>query len=435
MTSYLLVVVIFTLFFYSLLTKSLDVKLSFLNLSRHRRRTAVTLIAIVIGGASLFVFGGFFNYNLWSYREVTIRGDLGHIQLYSKGYLDSGVSRPLQCGIPDYESIAVLLREDDQIGRHIKAIVGQIGFSGIMSNYEKGTSSNFMGLGLEPASTVSLGFLDTVTLGNDLSNYDSEGVVIGTGLFQALESNYDGYNDILIINKHGGQDAMSVRVRGVFQSGIKLRDDATMKMPLKTAQYLLGTKDVSKVTILLDDTDMTDAVAARVGEIIKKEELNLEVNTWSEEAVLYKQIVANYKGIFLFIKVIMAIIVVFFIANTLMMNVVERTREIGTIRAMGVKRSTVWNLLFLEGFFMGLLGGVLSNVFGLGIASLINIHGIPMPPAPGQTLAYTAFIRMEGALDIVWFTFSIAMITAFFASLAPALKASRMVVADALRHV
>lgn len=435
MISYLLVAVIFALFVFSLLTRRLDVKHSFLNLFRHRRRTAMTLTAIVIGGASLFVFGGFFNYNLWSYREVVIRGDLGHIQLYRTGYLDSGVSSPLKFGIPDYECVAALLREDDEIGRHIAAIVGQIGFSGILSNYEQGTSSNFMGLGLEPASSVSLGFLDTVTLGNDLSNYDSEGVVIGTGLFQALESSYDGYNDVLVINKHGGQDAMSVRVRGVFQSGLKLRDDATMKMPLKTAQYLLGTRDVSKITILLDDTDMTDAVAVRVGEIIRKEGLDLEMNTWPEEAVLYKQIVTNYSGIFFFIKVVMAIIVVFFIANTLMMNVVERTREIGTIRAMGVTRSTVWNLLFLEGFFMGLLGGVLSIVVGWGISALINIHGIPMPPAPGQTLGYTAFIRMEGAMDVVWFTFSLAMITAFFASIVPALKASRMVVVDALRHV
>ncbi|MCK9230205.1 MAG: FtsX-like permease family protein [Syntrophales bacterium] len=435
MISCLLITVICSLFVFSLLTRRHDVKQALFNVLRHRRRTAMTLAAIVIGGASLFIFGGFFNYNLWSYREVTIRGDLGHIQLYRKGYLGSGVSSPLKYGISDYKKVASLLRRDDEIGNHIKAIVGQIGFSGILSNYEKGTSSNFIGLGIEPASSVSLGFLDTVTLGSDLSDFDKGGVVIGTGLLHALKSDYDDHNDVLVINKHGGQDAMSVRIRGVFQSGLKLRDDATMKMPLKTAQRLLGTEDVSKVTILLDDTNMTDIVADRVKKIIRQNGLDLEMNTWPEEAVMYKQIVTNYNGIFFFIKVVMAIIVAFFIANTLMINVVERTREIGMIRAMGATRATVWNLLFLEGFCMGLIGGLLSIGTGWIIAVLVNIHGIPMPPAPGQTLGYTAFIRMEGAMDIVWFTFSLSMITSFFASILPAFKASQMIVVDALRHV
>lgn len=435
MLSYLFVGFILVLFLYSLISRPIDVKHSFLNLFRQKRRTVTTLAAIVIGGASIFVFGGFFNFNFWVLREITIRNNLGHIQLYKKGYLESGMANPLKFGIPDYQHIEKTLRKDPEISRYIKAVVGQLSFAGIISNYEKGTSSPFIGLGIEPSNNIVLGFLDTIVLGSDLSHYDYEGAVIGKGLFQALGTEYDGYNDILIANKQGGQNAMSLRVRGAFQSGIKAYDDMALKIPLNTAQRLLDTKDVSKITVLLHDTQMTDLVADRIGKMIKEQRLDLEINTWPKEALYYGQVVTTFNGIFLFIKAVMAILVVFFIGNTLMMNVIERTREIGTIRALGVTKSHVWNLLFLEGFFMGLLGGVLSLACGWGISVLINIQGIPMPPAPGQTRGYIAFIRLEDNMDMVWFTLSLALITSFFASIIPAYKASRMVVVDALRHV
>lgn len=427
--------IIFLIFAHSLIFKPVNVKHSFLSLFRQKRRTLMALTAIVIGGVSIFIFGGFVKYAFWSLREMTIRSRIGHIQIYKKGFLESGSTNALKYGISNYNHIRDLMLSDPEIVQNIKTITGQIEFAGIISNYEKGTSSNFVGLGIEPASSVLLGSLDIITLGSDLSRFDNDGAVIGRGLSQSLGTKYDEYNDILIINQYGGQNAMSVRVRGIFQSGIKSYDDIILKLPLKVAQNLLETTDVSKMIILLNDTDMTDQIAGRLRQMIKQYNLDIEMTTWPQEAVFYKQVVTMYNGIFLFIKIIMTIIVIFFIGNTLMLNVMERIREIGTIRAMGVTRGGIWNIFFLEGFFMGLLGGLISLTAGWLLATALNVQGIPMPPAPGYTRGYIAFIRLEESSDIIWFTFSLALITSFIGSIIPAFKASRMVIVEALRHV
>ena len=226
---------------------------------------------------------------------------------------------------------------------------------------------------------------------------------------------------------------MSVTVRGVMESGIKEYDDRSLKMPLETAQALLETDEVSRIIILLNDTAQTDAALKRVQAIIAEHGLALEVRPWSELAVYYHQVVSLFDGIFFFIKSIVSVIVVFMIGNTLMMNVVERTREIATLRALGLTQREVGRLFILEGIFIGLLGAALSVAVGIGLAELINIHGLPMPPSPGYTKGYLAFILWDEDVDLFWFTCALAIVTAVLASIIPAKRASKLLIAEAFR--
>ena len=266
--------------------------------------------------------------------------------------------------------------------------------------------------------------------------YGAEGSrwwTIGTGVAKGLGAGYDSELDLLVVNPKGGQNAMSVTVRGVMESGIKEYDDRSLKMPLETAQALLETDEVSRIIILLNDTAQTDAALKRVQAIIAEHGLALEVRPWSELAVYYHQVVSLFDGIFFFIKSIVSVIVVFMIGNTLMMNVVERTREIATLRALGLTQREAGRLFILEGIFIGLLGAALSVAVGIGLAELINIHGLPMPPSPGYTKGYLAFILWDEDVDLFWFTCALAIVTAVLASIIPAKRASKLLIAEAFR--
>lgn len=420
---------------YTLIRKPTDIRYTFLNLFRHRRRSAVTLIAITLGGVAVFIFGGFVDYSFYALREQTIRTNLGHIQIYQQGYMSNGNSRSLQYTIKDFTQVKAKLLADPLIASQTKTITGQLEFSGIISQYDKGVSTFFSGVGIEPQTSLLLGALDTIISGSDLSQVKPLDITLGSGVSSMLSAGYDDWTDLLIVNPEGGQNAMSAKVRGIFRSGIKEYDDTAVKIPLATAQHLLQTEDVSKIILLLEDTNQTPVILARVKEIVQENNLPLEVHGWDELAIFYHQVVNLFEGIFLFIKTIVSIIVVFMIGNTLMMNVIERTREIATLRALGLSKSYIGRLFILEGIIIGLIGALLSVIFGLLIAALININGIPMPPSPGYTQGYLAFVMWDQDMHLFWFSCALPLVTALIASIIPSRRAANLVIAEAFRFV
>ena len=114
------------------------------------------------------------------------------------------------------------------------------------------------------------------------------------------------------------------------------------------------------------------------------------------------------------------------------MNIIERTREITTLRAIGLKPLHVTRLFFLEGIFVGITGAIGSLTIGFIIASVINLYGIEMPPSPGQTIGYTAFIKTNSP-SLIWITLVLPILTATGASILPALRASRLNISDAFK--
>lgn len=419
----------------SCIRRPTDVRYTFLNLFRQRRRSGVTLLAITLGGIAVFIFGGFVDYTFYALREQTISTNLGHIQLYKQGYLASGSTNTLKYTISDYDEVKQVLLSDPEISPKIKAITGQIEFSGIISQYDKGVSTYFTGVGIEPEMSLTLGSLDRIVSGSDLSRIEPQTIIIGSGISSALSASYDDWVDILAVNAEGGQNATSMQVRGVFKSGIKEYDDTTIKMPLKAAQRLLQTEDISKIIILLNDTNDTHPVLTRINTLIKEHHLPLEARSWEDLAIFYHQVVNLFQGIFLFIKAIVSVIVVFMIGNTLMMNVVERTREIATLRALGLTKIYISRLFVLEGVIIGIVGAIFSVVFGITLASIININGIPMPPAPGYSQGFLAFVLWDQDYNLFWFSCALPLVTAVIASIIPARRAANLVIAEAFRFV
>jgi len=406
----------------------------FSNLFRQKRRSLVTLSSIVLGGVAIFIFGGFVEYSFWALREQTIRTNLGHVQIYKQGYLASGEAMPLNYGIADYSGIRQMLLDDPVLAPMIKTVTGQLEYSGIISHYDSDVSTFYTAVGIEPESSLLLGSLDRIILGSDLSRIDLLGATVGAGLARALAASYDSELDLLTVNPSGGQNAMSIHVRGILESGIKDYDNRMLKMPLKTAQALLDTDEVSKIIVLLEETAHTDAAKARIEHLIDAQQLPLETLHWSALALFYHQVVNLFNGIFFFIKAIVSTIVVFMISNTMMTNVLERTREIGTLRAIGLTQREVSRLFLLEGISMGVLGAILSIVLGIVLAEIINLNGVLMPPAPGYSQGYLAFIRWSEDWSLFWFSAVLAIVTAFAASILPARRAARLVIAEAFRH-
>jgi putative ABC transport system permease protein len=134
----------------------------------------------------------------------------------------------------------------------------------------------------------------------------------------------------------------------------------------------------------------------------------------------------------LVMKLIIALVVMLSISNTMMMAVMERIDEIGTAMALGVRSARVLVRFLAEGLFIGLIGSIAGVALGYITAAGISTVGIPMPPPPGMARSFVGEILVTPRL--VFDAVVLALLTALLASAYPAWKASRMVIADALRH-
>ncbi|WNN45949.1 MULTISPECIES: ABC transporter permease [Winslowiella] len=426
------VLMILCFLMYSVLFTAQDTKFAFLNLFRHKRRSFSTIFAIILGGVAIFLYGGFIDYSFWILKQQTVRTNIGHIQIYDKSYFET--SNKSKSIINNYQGLKADIIHDPELSKYISTISGQLEFTGVISQYEHETSSYFSALGVEPLPALKLGSFDKLVSGSDLSRIKHDEITLGSGLANTLSARYADWVDLLVVNSHGGQGALSLKVRGIFSSGIKDYDDVAMKMPLQTAQRVMATDGVSKFVILLKDDRQLDEFSIKLEKFIADKQLPLIVKNWKELSIFYQQVEGLLSGIYFFIKVIVALIVIFMIGNSMSMNILERTREITTLRAIGLRPAHVSRLFLLEGIFIGAIGAIGSLIIGFALAGIINLKGIAMPPSPGQSQGYNAFIKTDN-FDLYWITLVLPILTASLASILPALKASRLNISDAFKSV
>jgi len=402
-------------------------KIAFRNIFRNKVRSYITLGAIAFGCISLIFTGGFIYDTFVKVRESLIHSQLGHIQIYKQGYFEKGGSKPFDYLIENYRDLEKEIRAIP----HVKNIANRLQFSGLLSSGENTIS--FMGHGVNPEGEKELSSWIKIEHGEMISAEDAYGAILGRGLAASLDAKVGDFLMILTNTRDGAINAIDIKVKGIFYSFAKEYDDRVLKLPLDTAQKLLYLDAVQAMVVLLDETESTDEVKMALANMFEENRFPLEVKTWADLADYYNKLVDLYKRQFGVLKFIISIVVVLSIINTMSMSIFERTREIGTIMAMGTKKNEVLSMFMLEGLVLGLLGGGIGVILGIISAKIISYIGIPMPPAPGSTVGYVASIGVFPGVIIFAFLFSV--ITALAGSFYPSFKASRLNISEALRYI
>lgn len=404
-----------------------SLKISFRNVFRNKRRTLITIAGIVIGSAFLAIFGGFVEYVFWGMKESTIHSGLGHIQVYKKNYLQ---------GEPTSFKYSLSRNEVEMIEKiayqhgAIEVATPRINFSGIVGNQE--ISAIFNGIGGIAENEQQINLFSNIE-GEELTIYDKYGILIGKELAKKLTTRIGDSLILMSSCEDGSLNAIHAKVRGTLNTGIKQMDNMILNANLEMVKELQYTDNVHSIVMLLTDTKYTTQVSKFLREEFKKNNLNVTIKTWEDLAETYHQVVNLYKASFNVVTLIILLIVIFSIANTLYMSVMERVREIGTIMAIGLPKRIIIRLFLLEGVIIGIVGTVLGiSVAFLG-SKLINSLYIIMPPPPGATEGYplSIFINFPLVVKIM----ALSIIISLLASLYPALKASKLRIVDALRYI
>lgn len=396
------------------------------NLARNRRRGLIALLTVAVAVISLVLAEGFIQWIFWGMREATIQSQSGHIQITRPGYLNTSIVNPYTHLLPENSS----QRDAIESISGIKLVVPRLEVTGLISHAE--TTIAFLGDGVLPQKEENFSKALRISEGRNLTDAASKEVILGSGLARSLNAKPGDTVVMLTTISSGGINAIEAKVAGTFVSPNLAYDNFSLRLPLKLAQSLLRTDGNHRWLLLLSDTERTDDYLLQLRTRFSTAADNLEFVPWYQHADFYNKTVVLFSQQMQILQLIIGCIIVLSISNMLVMNVLERTGEIGTMLAIGFKRRKILRLFATEGLLLGLIGASLGLVIGYGLAELISAIGIPMPPPPGMEEGYTAKIRIT--LEVLMSSFMIPFITTILAGLYPAWKASRMEIVDALRH-
>ncbi len=405
-------------------------KISFRNVLRNKRRTLITLLSIIIGIVSITVYSGFITYSMWGLRESTIRNGLGHLQISTdEKFFLLGSFDPYSFLIKDYKNVERKIMSIPEV----KTVVPEITFSATLAG--KGRSAIAM-VEAFPSNISSdvLSFRNIIE-GRDIIEDTAREIVLGRGVAEKLGVKVGDILTIMGVTKGGGLNAMDVEVVGISSSGLREIDNMYAYMGLKAAKDFLFVQDVPLLVVLLEKTEYTDKVYNYlVNQMIPVSKEKLFVKKWDELADYYNQAKGFYDTLLSVIRLIVILIVIFAILNTMVMSVFERVREIGTMRAIGTKKSKILLMFMLEGTIIGLIGGVTGVAIGFGLCHVINmLGGIYIPPPPGMNEGYRALFTPP--LRSIWENIILAFVVSIIGSIYPALRSTKFSIADALRYI
>nr|WP_277267641.1 FtsX-like permease family protein [Nitrosomonas nitrosa] len=396
------------------------------NLARNRRRGLTALLTVAISVVSLMLADGFIQWIFWGMREATIQSQLGHIQITRPGYLSAGAANPHAYLLPENSQT----RSAIEFTPGVKLVAPRLAVTGLISHGE--TTIAFIAEGVDPQKEKALSKDLRIGKGQNLTDADTNEVILGRGLARSLNVQPDATVVLLVSTANGGINAIEMKVSGIFLSSNQAYDDSALRLPINLAQSLLRIDGAHTWLVLLNHTEQTDDYLAQFRTRFPSETNNLEFVPWYQQADFYNKTVALFSQQMNVLRLIIGAIIVLSISNILIMNVLERTGEIGTLLAIGLKRKKILLLFAAEGILLGLLGASLGVVIGFGLAELISAIGIPMPPPPGMEEGYIGEIRITP--EVLINAFLIALTTTTLAGLYPAWKASRMEIVNALRH-
>ena len=472
------------------------ISIAYRNIFRNKRRSIMTIIAISVSAIALLLFGGFVS-SIMKNIETGIIMSTGHLHIYKKGYTDFGAGNTANYGIDNYQEIIKIIKNSNELKQYIKVTTNFLFFGGIAGNYKVGASNIFSGLGIEPKALKEMNAWNDYNVrltksglnfqidDNDVNNgligyglakmlrltellderdvikeeaepdstansksattssetFDFSGLleVVGTDKPEETSKKYITKIDLLASTAEGGApNVINLYLNKAAKFPQKVHNDNFIIANIELAQNLIyghSEKKVTAIVLQLKKTNDLNKVKQIIIDKLKPTKFfeNIEIKSFNEIRPEYNQTINMFVIIFSFVAIIMIMIIIVVLSNTMSMSVMERYNEIGTLRALGLRRIRILKQFVAEGLLLGLIGSIFGIIISIVIAYIVNTSEITwIPPSYANELLLSIHIFI-----IPWFlpviTIGIIAISGI-ASVIPAYKAAEMNIVDALRH-
>ncbi len=404
-------------------------RISWRSIWRNRRRTWITLSAIAFGLALAVFFIAFADgvYNQLIDDATRMQG--GHFTLEHPQYREAPAVDLFVGGV---SGLRARLEALDGVGGTKALVLGQ----GVARSARGAAGVSVMGVepSLEAAASP---IAASMAAGSYLEEGDGRKVVVGTGLAKRLEVR-TGRKLVLATNDASGEIVEELfRVKGTFEVGSDEVDAYLVQIPLEFARrlYGLGVDDATQVGVLLADAGRRPAVMAAAREFVPAE---VALRTWEEVMPDLANYIRVDRGGNLVFQGIVVFLSLFTIFNTILMSVLERTRELAMQLALGVSASLLRLQVVIESALLGALGSTLGVLLGGGLGYWMQAEGLDISRFYGDDLDVSGFaldtmVYADVTVELLVSMWLLVFAATVLLSLIPGRQISRIAVADVLR--
>jgi putative ABC transport system permease protein len=391
------------------------------NVTRNRRRTLITLSAVLVGVGAAVLTRAVMN-GLQQAMVTNVTAALtGAVQVHRAGYMKNVLSTPLALDLPADEAFLARVRAVPGV----TAVAPRIQFAGSLSLGEE--ESLFLALtALDPAAEARVcpHRAGTFTAG---SRFDTPGaLLLGDAVAQTVGARLGAEAVLLAPDRDGALNGELARVSGGMRS-VMPGEPKTAVVPLALAQRLLRMEGrATELAVAVERLEEAPQVAARLREALGA---GYEVHTWDEVLPELRQGQQRQNALIGAIAAVFLLLMLLGVANTMLMSALERTREVGTMMAVGLRRGRVLALFLLESVALGALGASLGALLGAGVAAWMARDGL-LFQAPMMSVPFD--IRPHVAAGYLVRIVLFATLGSGVFGLYPAWRASRMRPVEAL---
>jgi len=453
------------------------------NITRNLRRSILTILVTAIGITFLFNIRGFLNGLQKEIKESNTKAEIGDIQITQKGFRNALPSKAYDYLFESTDEIKQIVLSTP----HVNGLTERLFFGGIINHQKSQTTTPFMGIGIDPegenrvcprlkdmvkkdagqfldSSLEKDLVLDPVNLGDiedapldmpvnlakpvgknaaknlKASVKEYHQIMLGTTMKEGFSTSENGHTEyaslgdeliMMTTDPAGSQHSLQGALTAIIDFPNPAASKSMIYMTLPAAQKLLGSEGkINELVISLDNTENRVEVSKLLNERLAK--YNLVAEPWDEINKFFSNIMNLQNIVFSVIMTVIMIFVIFAIIVTGFMTVSERTREIGTLMAIGYKRKHIIRLFLIESMCLGLVGSVVGVILGSIIVGILGYTGVPFL-IPGTI--EKVILKPFNTVFFIFLTVMFGLISGILGSLYPARIASRLSPQDALTHI
>lgn len=395
------------------------------NVLRNRRRSTITISSIAIGLAAMIFLWAFTEGMNREMVENTTRYFAGDAQVHLKGYHDDPI---LDLAMPESASVLRAVRNEAGVAAASVRLETKV----LASRGDK--SRGVMLVGVEPADEAKVTILSSALTAGQALVSEAPGVLIGEKLAEALA--VQPGQDIVFVGQGYDGSISSGRypVRGIFRSKIDDLDGFVAVMPLASVrEFISAPGGATAIALRLNDRTSLDSVGARLATRLGD---RYEVVGWPRLLPMVAVSSRFHEVTTYVVLLVFFVVVVFAVANPVLMSVMERTREFGIMLAVGMSRTRVLRLVLYESVLLGIVGLMVGNAVGWSVTAYfaragIHLHGFEagLRTMPGLSdVVYPVVSAVRGVV-LSAAVFAIAGLAALY----PAAKAVQLKPVEAIR--
>lgn len=402
------------------------IKIAWRNVWRNKARSLVVMLAVTIGITGALFFAAFGNGMVQQQIKKIIANETSHIQLHHPDFL-------LQPELKHTLEQAPERIQQLQSNPNIKAVSRRLIVNGMAATAKKTIGVTVVGI--QPDQEKKVTEIHHLLLEGNYFEQQKRAIPILISQKMADDLQVKLKSKIILnLPDTSGNVAYGLfRVIGVYRTGNGIFDGQHVFVPRTALAELTGlSADAAhEISILLSTSSSLEVLQSE----LQTKYPNIAVRNWGEiqpTIKMYASFTRQYSFILLTI-ILMALI--FGIINTMLMVILERTREIGMLRAIGMTRWNIATMIVLETIFLSVVGGILGCILSYGVIQHFGQVGIDLTSEMRamEDMGFSAIIYPELELTFYIQVTVMVIITAIIASWFPARRAIRLHPATALR--